>query len=1047
MRPGVSRAIAVVLLLATMQMVPAISPDGPIGTASARNNPGVRLTVDELYVISDYEVWGEVLVTSTGKLKVLDGGRLVADRVTLEGNSMLTVNGGVLEISPTFYKTSTGIFGTCSWFQVADRSVIRIIGPDGGYDIPSSQGGSVGINITSSRNIEVTDSLLDIRAGDGFTSPETLTDEDLDGGAFAGGNVDLSLVSTSPYDLLWIVSSDIVIRAGDGGDAPSAVPPTPDPEGRMKGLGGGYTRGGDVGDRVGAGGDVNIRLEGALVEVSNTGINVSAGTGGDGGHGANVTLGVQGGGGGGGYSGGDGASGLNEVYWALPGGTVSDDAGRGGDIDLLIESESVDLRTSRFDLLAGDGGSAGNGGSSQGLGGGGGGGYSGGGGGSYWYMDGADGGDVVGDVGRGGHVSAEIIGDADMEIKSSRFWLLGGVGGNAGHGGDGGRSGAGGGGGYTGGGGGGSGETGGATAGKAGGDGGWVAGVIGMGGPSSFRIGSSRLISLTSWFNTEGGMGGMGGLPGASYVLPDGSWGGGGGGGGHSSGGGGGGGFDLLPGGAGGEASEVSGEVGDGGDGSLDIRSERASLHRNTLVSTRWGSRGVALSASGEGDTAGNGTARDTYEGKVFEHIPVSETLLWAPANEEIVSYPPKFDWMPVLRSTTNGDVDHYLLTLSIDNRFDEVVYEGTMDHPGYKDPDLPMLTYYWKVTTVYESPGGDEGPTTPHHWFRYFNAPPVVMKEPTIEVDEGKLKSVYIGNYVFDPDTTIPDLVLTCEHPAKDSITGLFLTLMYNEWEPPHDLVYWVSDGNSNVSGVIHIIVIDANERPVIKSVGDYVPPNPLVKMREGEELFLDVLAEDPNGDELTYSVLGSWEGANMSTLGTLHLVATRDDIGMHIISVMVDDRLGGIDTMKMQVQVTNAKEPPGPVEIFSPKNGSVWKEGDRVVFTVKVSDPDIVHGEVLEVTWTSNASGHVGNSGATSTATISNAQLPVGKHRVFIVVSDGTYESHAYVDLTVVERDDPVPPPDPSRLWLYIVFAIIFVMMIAIGYYAGTRGDPHEE
>jgi hypothetical protein len=133
--------------------------------------------------------------------------------------------------------------------------------------------------------------------------------------------------------------------------------------------------------------------------------------------------------------------------------------------------------------------------------------------------------------------------------------------------------------------------------------------------------------------------------------------------------------------------------------------------------------------------------------------------------------------------------------------------------------------------------------------------------------------------------------------------------------------------------------------------------------------------------------------------------------------------------------------------VEIFSPKNGSVCKEGDRVVFTVKVTDPDIVHGEVLEVTWTSNASGHVGNSGATSTATISNAQLPVGKHRVFIVVSDGTYESHAYVDLTVVERDDPVPPPDPSRLWLYIVFAIIFVMMIAIGYYAGTRGDPHEE
>jgi len=1016
-----------------------------MASAAPVNNPGVPLSVDSLREITGYEVWGEVTVTSTGNLKVLDGGKLVADKLVLEGNAMVTLFGGVLEISPTFHKRETGIFGTCSWFKVMDRSVIRIHGPDGGYDIPSSMGCSVGINITASRYIEISDSLLDLRAGDGFSAPETLTDGDLDGRAFAGGDVDLSLVSTSPYDLVWVVGTEVVIRAGNGGDAPSAEPPSPDAEGRLKGLGGGYTRGGDVGQRVGAGGDVDIRLEGVIVEVSNTAVNVTGGEGGDAGDGANVTLGVQAGGGGGGYSGGDGASGLNRVYWALPGGTVSGDAGRGGDIDLLIEADSVDLRTARFDLLAGDGGRAGNGGSSQGLGGGGGGGYSGGGGGSYWYMEGADGGDVMGDVGRGGRVSTEIVGDNDMEIKGSRFWLQGGRGGDAGHGGDGGRSGAGGGGGFTGGGGGGSGETGGETSGKAGGDGGWIAGVIGMGGPSSLRIGSARLISLISSFNVEGGMGGMGGLPGSSYVLPDGSWGAGGGGGGHSSGGGGGAGFDQLPGGAGGEAGEVSGEVGDGGDGTLDIRSDRASLHRNTIVYTKWGSRGVALASSCQGDAGGNGTARDTYEGKVTEHIPMSEPLLWAPADEEYVSYPPKFDWMPVYRSTTNGDVDHYRFLLDNDNLFTDLVFEGTVDYPGWHDPDLPMGTYYWKVIAVYERPGSTDGPTPPFNWFRYFNSPPVVMKEPSIEVDEGKPRSVYIGNYVFDPDTSDQDLCLTCEDAAADSIMGLFLTLLYPDYVPPHQLVYWVSDGNSNVSGVLNIVVIDANERPVIEDVGGYSPPV-LVLMKEGEELFLEVNAHDPNGDPLTYSVLGTWEGATMSKLGTLHLVATREDIGMHIISVMVADPLGDIDTMRMQVQVTNTKEPPGPTEVFSPKNGSAWKEGEMIVFTVQVSDPDIVHGEVLTVTWTSNVSGLIGERGTTRLASLPTDRLPAGEHRIYIVVSDGTYESHSFLDLTVVERDEPVPPPDPSRLWLYFVFAVIFGLMIAIGYYAGTRGGDDE-
>jgi hypothetical protein len=1026
-------------------MVPLLYPDGSLVSANPIKNPDQRLTVDGSRWITGYEVWREVLVTSTGGLMVKDGGTLVTERIVLEGGSMFGINGGIVEISPTAHRKSAMISGHCSWFEISDRSILRIWGPDGGYDIATSMGCSVGINVTSSGTIQISDSTIDIRAGDGLSPPEPLTRKDVEGRAFAGGDVEFKMASDNPYDLVWIMGTSVNLRAGDGGAAPSGEAPYPDNEGRLKGLGGGYTSGGDVMGRAGSGGDVEILLAGASVEVSNTVFNVTGGVGGDAADGAAVGVGVQAGAGGGGYTGGDGASGLAEEHGAMAGGDVMGEVGRGGDIDLLIDGGDCDLRTANFNLVGGDGGSAGDGGRSLGLGGGGGGGYSGGGGGSYWHMAGAVGGDVSGDVGRGGHVTAQVNGDNSLEVKNSRLWVLGGRGGDAGNGGDGGVFAGGGGAGYTGGGGGGSGETGGDGEGNHGGHGGTVQGVIGIGGDASITLESDRMVGLTSWYEVEGGMGGTSGFPGKTYVKPDNTAAGGGGGGGHSAGGGGGAAQGNQSSGLGGDAREVTGEVCDGGDGSYGIHSERLSLHRNTIIYTKWGSRGMVVDASGFRETRGIGYARETYEGKVHEHIPMSEPVLWAPADEEYISIPPKFDWMPLYRSTTNGDVDRYLFELDNDNLFINLVESDQLDQPGWFDPNLPMGTYYWRVTAYYKNPPVSHGPTPLFHWFRYFNAPPIVTEEPTIEVDEGISRSIYIGKYVFDPDTPLQALCLTCEHRGVSNIMGLFLTLYYKDWEPPHQILYHISDGASNTTGILNIVVIDANEMPVIGSIGGLVPPV-LITMEEGEDHYFDVSASDPNGDTLTFSILGTWEGASISELGTLRIKATRDDIGMHIISVMVEDGKGGLDTMKVRIHVTNAKEPPEPPEVFSPKNGSVWKEGEEIAFTVKVSDPDIIHGEVLQVTWSSNITGTIGTMGTTEMATLTYSNLPVGDHRIFIEVSDGKYKRLTFIDITVVERDEPGPPPEQSRLWLYIVFAVIFVMMIAIGFYAGTRGVRDE-
>ena len=100
MREGVSCAVAVILLLGTLSLGPLITPHAWDASAEPLENPGTPLRVDGIRLVTDYELWGDVVVGTTGTLKVMDGGRLVVDSLSLEGNAILSVAGGILEVSP-----------------------------------------------------------------------------------------------------------------------------------------------------------------------------------------------------------------------------------------------------------------------------------------------------------------------------------------------------------------------------------------------------------------------------------------------------------------------------------------------------------------------------------------------------------------------------------------------------------------------------------------------------------------------------------------------------------------------------------------------------------------------------------------------------------------------------------------------------------------------------------------------------------------------------------------------------------------------------------
>ena len=1028
------------LVLSALSLVPVLWPDGSLVRATPLFRPGERLVVSDSHVVTGHEVWGEVVVESTGILTVTDGGRLVADGVLLEGNSVVMLDGGILEVAPVEYRPNATISGTCARFEVVHHSQVRVIGPDGGYDLHTSMGCSVGLDIVVGRNLLLGNCTVELRGGDGMSLPETLTDGDLEGREFSGGDATLSIVQTSYMDMI-LSEAVLSLKGGNGGDAPDAEVPPGSSGGRLKGLGGGYTRGGNVSGRVGSGGDVRVHLEAHQLEMSGIDLDVSAGNGGDAGDGASVPAGIQAGAGGGGYSGGDGASGLTEELGATAGGRVSGGVGRGGDIDLTLEVSRSTVRTTHITLLGGSGGDAGSGGTSNGLGGAGGGGFSGGGGGSYWHMAGAQGGDLSGEVARGGDVRARIDASEELELLSDGLCLRSGRGGDTGDGGDGGTHGGGGGGGYSGGGGGGSGDTEGDGAGNAGGQGGWVFERVGSGGSSVLELASPVFHEIGSQLHAFGGGGGSYGEPGVTFTLPSGDVAGGGGGGGHTAGGGGGAGQAGQPGGEGGLPGCVGGQVCDGGGANLDIRSERPSIHNNTDVIVEPGPSGVAIDVPPKEATSGRDDGHRASPGRAEEHIPMSVPRLYAPANDETYKKPPRFDWMPVYRSSDHGDVAYYRLELDDDPRFGDLVLEEDVPEPGWTFTHLGMDTYYWRVTAVYEDPGA-EGPTSSKYRFELYNVPPQIRSiVPQVECLVGEPRRLNLRYWVSDIDTRPEDLKITCEHPSFISFEWPLMIVVYPEWVPPHELRYNVSDEMSTVTGIIKITVLEKNHWPVIHDIGGRDPSEP-IPLFTGEGLYLQVNASDPDGDDLTYTQSSDWGSVSVSELGTLYVLAQVEDIGSQVVHLQVKDDRNGVAWVKLTFLVSKRTEPPGPIEVLAPGNGTRFKEGRTIAITVKVTDPDTEYGEWLNVTWNSNVCGRLGTVCTQEMAELRRSDLPPGTHNITIEVSDGTYERTASLVIIVLPWEEPSEPPDRPMLWLYGLFGLIFVLMVVAGFIAGTRG-----
>jgi hypothetical protein len=132
------------------------------------------------------------------------------------------------------------------------------------------------------------------------------------------------------------------------------------------------------------------------------------------------------------------------------------------------------------------------------------------------------------------------------------------------------------------------------------------------------------------------------------------------------------------------------------------------------------------------------------------------------------------------------------------------------------------------------------------------------------------------------------------------------------------------------------------------------------------------------------------------------------------------------------------------GPPEITLPLNGSRHLANETFWLNGSCFDPDLVHGQTLTFTWTSNLSGDLGEG-----QSIEVSLSKVGAHTIILRVDDGGYHETASVEVVIYEEAPPPPPPPvtPDETpWALIVAIVVIAVLALVAMLVVTRRSKEE-
>ncbi|MCK4971327.1 MAG: cadherin-like domain-containing protein, partial [Thermoplasmata archaeon] len=316
-----------------------------------------------------------------------------------------------------------------------------------------------------------------------------------------------------------------------------------------------------------------------------------------------------------------------------------------------------------------------------------------------------------------------------------------------------------------------------------------------------------------------------------------------------------------------------------------------------------------------------------------------------------------------------------------------------------------------WSVE-VRASDGEDEGPAA-LAWRVIENAAPRTknhLVDPVMDEDSVDSDWIDLSTAFEDPDGD--PLTWTVESTPQhigveiDPTTGRVTLTPEENWNGEENITFKASDGEGTSSQTVTVYVTAVNDFPRFATVnGNPVGDGPVeITIKQGELLSIDVLVIDPEGNELVFDVNTTLFEVGGST-GSISWQPENDQVGTLRFGMTVWDVVTPSEkvTLDFIVVVENENDPMDDPRITTPISGTSFEEDILFSLIAICTDPDTIYGQILNFSWSSNMSGHLGYG-----PSLNIALNDVGTHVITLTVTDGDHQKMTTVNVIITEKAD---------------------------------------
>ncbi len=355
--------------------------------------------------------------------------------------------------------------------------------------------------------------------------------------------------------------------------------------------------------------------------------------------------------------------------------------------------------------------------------------------------------------------------------------------------------------------------------------------------------------------------------------------------------------------------------------------------------------------------------------------------------------------------------------------------------------PSLTSRGENWSVE-VRAYDGIDEGPAGVA-WSVILNSAPRTNDPlPPLDLEEDASDTTTLGlaSAFIDADgdpiswrLATPPAHLRVDIDASTGAVGVFPEA---DWSGVEELVFVGSDGELEARQTVPVTVMAVNDPPQFSAInGQPITVIPVrLAAREDENLTVRLEAVDIEGSELRFSCNLSWLDIDGRT-GLIVLTPTNDDVGTIHLAVTVRE-LANPDvasTIEIVIDIVNVNDPMDTPRILSPATGMVYRENQTIILQGSCTDPDVLNGQELNFTWSSDISGVLGYG-----PHVTLNGLAPGGHTITLMVHDSEYSRSASIYIDVRPLDDqPIDGPEDGGflgMGVGLLLLLVVVLVVAI-------------